>query len=118
MADAERRVMPRYYFVTRVDVSAPGSGDVYWGAVANISRTGVALYIRQELKLRTVVTLKFRFQGQGGREVGETIAAKLVWQRGDTAGLEFESPVLANSPAAQKTPHLVDYLGKKESAKG
>ncbi len=118
MAVSERRVLPRYYFVTLVDVSVPGFSDSLWGAVANISRTGIALYIRQQLKPGSAVTIRFRFQGEGGREVSETITAKLVWQRGETAGLEFEPPMLANSPASKKAPHLADYLSKKEATKG
>ena len=118
MAKTERRVLPRFDLVSRVDVLVAGSSDPVWGAVANISRSGVALYIRQPLQPRSKVTLKFRLQGQGGREVTEDVSATLVWQRGETAGIEFDVPLLADSPAAQKAPHLAAHFAKKEATAG
>jgi hypothetical protein len=112
----ERRVMPRYFLVSRVDVLVVGSADPLWGAVANISRTGITLYIRQTLKPRSKATLRFRYQGAGGREVTEDVNVTLVWQRGDAVGMEFETPLLAGSPAAQKCTLLAKYLAEKESA--
>ncbi len=110
MAEQERRLMPRYYLVSRVDVVVAGSADPLWGAIANISRTGTTLYIRQTLKPRCNATLRFRFQATGGREVTEDVNATLVWQRGETAGMDFEAPLLAGSPAAQKNPLLAKHL--------
>ena|SRR5713226_3885414 len=118
MAGQERRRMPRYYLVSRVDVLVAGSADPLWGAIANISRTGTTLYIRQSLKLQSKATLRFRFQGEGGRELTEEVTATIVWQRGDVAGLEFEAPLLAGSPAAQKNPNLANHIAKKEAREG
>lgn len=116
MAGQERRIMPRFYFISRVDVSVAGSSDPIWGAVANISRSGVALYVRQPLQTRSKVTLRFRFQAEGGREVVEDLTAVIVWQRGETAGLEFEAPLLADSPTALQAPNLVAHIAKNEAA--
>jgi len=113
--EEERRRTPRYYLVSRVDVVVVGSGDPLWGAIANISRTGTTLYIRQTLKPRIKVTLRFRFQAAGGREVIEDVNATLVWQRGETVGMDFEAPLLAGSPAAQKTSLLANYIAEKEA---
>src|SRR3989475_12159979 len=104
MAEIERRRTPRFYLVSRVDVLVAGSADPLWGAIANISRTGATLYIRQSLKLHSKATLRFRFQGEGGRELTEEVTATLVWQRGDAAGVEFRFPLPAGAPAAPKTP--------------
>jgi len=113
--EEERRRTPRYYLVSRVDVVVAGSGDPLWGAIANISRTGTTLYIRQTLKPRIKVTLRFRFQAAGGREVIEDVNATLVWQRGETVGMDFETPLLAGSPAAQKTSLLANHIAEKEA---
>lgn len=115
MGEPERRVATRFYLVSRVDVSIAG-GETVWGAVANISRTGVALYIRQPVKSRTKATLRFRFQAEGGREISEDVPATIVWQRGETAGLEFESPLAVGTPGAQKTPNLAAHIANKEVA--
>ena len=117
MGEEERRRTPRYYLVSRVDVVVAGA-DPLWGAVANISRTGITLYIRQTLKPRSKVTLQFRFQAAGGREVTEGVNATLVWQRGETVGMEFEAPLLAGSPAAQKTSLLANHIAEKEATGG
>ncbi len=118
MAESERRRTPRFYLVSRVDVLIAGSADPLWGAIANISRAGTTLYIRQTLKPHSKATLRFRFQAEGGRELIEEVTATLVWQRGDAAGLEFEAPLLAGSPTAQKTPNLGNHIAKKEAREG
>ena len=118
MAAPERRILPRFYLVSRVDVIAAGGGDPAWGAVANISRTGVALYIRQELKPRSKATLRFRFQSKDRREITESVPATIVWQRGETAGLEYDAPMLVGSPAALKAPHLAAHLAEREATGG
>ncbi len=118
MADQDRRRMPRYYLVSRVDVVVAGSTDPLWGAIANISRTGATLYIRQALKPQSKVTLRFRSQEEGGREITEDVTATLVWQRGEAAGLEFEAPLLTGSAAAQKVPNLAAHIAKKDKTGG
>ena len=117
MGEEERRRVPRYYLVSRVDVVVAGA-DPLWGAIANISRTGTTLYIRQTLKPRSKVTLRFRFQAAGGREVTEDVNATLVWQRGETVGMDFEAPLLAGSPAVQKSPLLANHIAEKEAKGG
>ena len=118
MSGSERRILQRFYFVSRADVRFAGGGDPIWGAVANLSRTGVALYIRQPLTLRSKATIRFRFQSEGGRELTEDVAATIVWQRGETAGMEFEAPLLAGSLAALKAPYLSAHLARKEATAG
>jgi hypothetical protein len=115
MAEDERRLVPRYYLVSRVDVLVTGSDAPVWGAIANISRTGTTLYIRQTLKPHSKVTLRFRFRAAGGREITEDVNSTLVWQRGETAGMEFETPLLAGTPAAQKAPLLAHHIAQKEA---
>src|SRR6058998_2607754 len=110
MAEPERRVAPRFYLVSRLDVLVAGSADPMWGAVANISQTGITLYIQQTLKPRSKATLRFRFQAEGGREIIEDVNATLVWQRGETVGMDFETPLLVGSPAARKSPNLEAYI--------
>ncbi len=105
MDDRERRQMARYYLVSRADILVRGSFDPIWGGVANVSRTGVTLYIQQPLKLKTKVTLTFRFCREDGWEMTEKATAAVVWQDREVAGLEFEHPILANSPPAPTTPH-------------
>ena len=118
MAESERRRTPRFYLVSRVDVLIAGSADPLWGAIANISRTGVTLYIRQTLKPQVKATLRFRFQAAGGREVIEDVNATLVWQRGETVGMDFEAPLLAGSPALQKSSLLATHIAEKEAKGG
>ena len=45
----ERRRMPRYHLLTRVDILVAGSGDAYWGSMRNLSRSGVAVTVRQKM---------------------------------------------------------------------
>src|SRR5439155_5280074 len=115
MAEPERRVAPRFYLGSRLDVLVAGSADPMWGAVANISRTGITLYIQQTLKPHSKATLRFRFQAEGGREIIEDVNATLVWQRGETVGMDYEPPLLVGSPAARKSSNLEAYIAKKEA---
>src|SRR3989441_10488292 len=118
MAEFERRRTPRFYLISRVDVVVAGSADPLWGAIANISRTGATLYIRQSLKLHSKATLRFRFQGEGGRELTEEVTATIVWQRGDVAGGGFEAPRPAGAPPAQKKPQLAHNTPQKKGGEG
>jgi hypothetical protein len=115
MGDRERRQMARYYLVSRVDVLVRDSFDPIWGGVANVSRTGVTLYIRQPLKHNAKVTLTFHFRKEDGWEATETATAAVIFQSGEAVGLKFESAILANSLAAKKTPYLADYIAKREA---
>ena len=113
----ERRLMPRFHLLTRVDVSMAGSGDTYWGSLSNISRTGAALAVRQNLKPGQRVTIGFHFQSEGGREVTETLTAKVIWRSGDNMGLEFETPLTSASPALVKARYLAERLAEKEAGR-
>src|SRR2546427_6331936 len=72
----ERRRMPRYHLLTRVDILVAGSGDAYWGSMRNLSRSGVAVTVRQHLRPRQRVTVRFHHQSLDGREVVEDLAAE------------------------------------------
>src|SRR2546422_5951062 len=58
----ERRRMPRYHLLTRVDILVAGSGDAYWGSMRNLSRSGVAVTVRQHLRPHQRVTVCFHHQ--------------------------------------------------------
>lgn len=111
----ERRKARRIHLLTRVDILVPGDGQVYWGSMSNLSWTGVALCARQFLKSGQRITLRFRFQGEEGREVTESLAAKVVWRNGDNTGLEFDPPLGTGSPALKQAAHLVAHLMMKEA---
>ena len=110
-----KRIAARFHLLACVDVLTADNPEPVWGGVGNVCRTGLALYVRQPLKPGGTATLRFRFQAEGGGEIIEELVAKIVWQRGETAGLEFEDALQPGSPAAQKAPQLADYLAKKEA---
>lgn len=112
---SERRSMPRFHLLTRTDISVVGGGDMYWGSMLNLSRTGAALLLRHQLKPKQRVTVRFHFQSLDGREVIEELIAKAIWQCGDNTGLEFETPLTAGSPALETARFLVTHLEAKEA---
>jgi hypothetical protein len=83
--------------------------------MSNLSWTGVALCARQILKAGQRVTLRFRFQGEEGREVTESLAAKVIWRNGDNTGLEFEPPLATGSPALKQAAYLIAHLMMKDA---
>lgn len=111
----ERRKTRRYHLLTRVDILVAGVTDVYWGSMSNLSWTGVALCAKQFLKPGQRVTIRFRFQGEAGREVTESLAAKVIWRNGDNTGLEFDPPLTTGSPALRQAAYLVAHLMLKEA---
>ena len=111
----ERRRTRRYHLLTRVDIAVTGESNVYWGSMSNLSWTGVALCARQCLKSGQKVTVRFRFRGEEGREVTESLAAKVIWRTGDNMGLEFEPPLTTGSPALQQAQFLVAHLMMKDA---
>ena len=111
----ERRRTRRYHLLTRVDIAVTGESNVYWGSMSNLSWTGVALCARQCLKSGQKVTVRFRFRGEEGREVTESLAAKVIWRTGDKMGLEFEPPLTTGSPALQQAQFLVAHLMMKDA---
>ncbi len=113
----ERRRMPRYHLLTRVDILLAGSGDAYWGSLCNLSRSGVAVAMHQRLKTHQRVTVRFYLQSPDGREIVEELVAKEIWQCGDNTGLEFDPPLAAGSPALQKARNLMAHLVEKEAGR-
>ena len=113
----ERRRMPRYHLLTRVDILVAGSGDAYWGSMRNLSRSGVAVTVRQHLKPHQRVTVRFHHQSLDAREIVEDLTAEVIWQCGDNAGLEFDPPLTPDSPALQRAGHLVAHLIEKEAGR-
>lgn len=111
----ERRRTRRYHLLTRVDIAVTGDSNVYWGSMSNLSWTGVALCARQCLKSGQKVSVRFRFQGEEGHEVTESLAAKVIWRNGDNMGLEFDPPLTTGSPALQQAAYLVAHLMMKEA---
>mgnify|MGYP001558397022 CR=1 FL=1 len=111
----ERRRTRRYHLLTRVDITMTGDSSVFWGSMSNLSWTGVALCARQFLKQGQRVTIRFRFQGEDGREMAESLAAKVVWRNGDNTGLEFDPPLVTGSPVLREAQFLVAYLMMKEA---
>lgn len=112
---AERRKRTRYHLVTRVDVLVAGDGQVCWGSLRNLSWAGVAICAMQVLKPGQRVTLRFRFQGEEGLEVTESLVAKVIWRSGDNMGLEFEPSLTTGSPALKQAAYLVAHLMMKEA---
>ena len=111
----ERRRTRRYHLLTRVDIAVSGDSNVFWGSMSNLSWTGVALCVRQCLKEGQRVTIRFRFQNEGGSEVAESLAAKVIWRNGDNTGLEFDPPLGTGSPALKQAAHLVAHLMMKDA---
>src|SRR2546425_9952638 len=91
----ERRLMPRFHLLTRVDIAVAGGGDLYWGSMLNLSRTGVAGVLRHHLKPKQRATGRFHFPGLGGREGPDEVIAKGKWDGGDHHGLGVGSAVEA-----------------------
>jgi hypothetical protein len=111
----ERRRMPRFHLLTRVDIAVASGGDLYWGSMLNLSRTGVAVVLRHHLQTNLRTTVRFHFQSLDGKEVVEELSAKAAWQCEDSTGLEFEAPLTDGSPALQKARFLMTHLEAKEA---
>ena len=111
----ERRKTRRYRLLTRVDILAAGTSDVYWGSLRNLNWTGVALCAKQFLKPGRRVTTRFRFQDEEGCEATEALTARVIWRNGDDMGLEFEPPLVTGSTALRQAPFLVTHLMMKEA---
>src|SRR2546427_9715620 len=79
----ERRRMPRYHLLTRVDILLAGSADVCWGSVCNLSRSGAAVSMGPHLQAHQGVPGRFRLQRPRGRGIREGLPAKELWRCGD-----------------------------------
>lgn len=111
----ERRVLPRYHLLKQVDIVVADGDVTYWGSMKNLSRTGVAVAIRQDLKRTQKVTVRFRMESDDGRAVIEDLTATVIWKDGERAGLEFTKPLMAGSSALKRAPFLAAHLEKKKS---
>src|SRR3989442_9800046 len=85
----DRRLMPRFHLLTRVDIAVAGGGDLYWGSMLNLSRTGVAVVLRHHLKPKQRAPIRFHFQSLYCREITPEVIAKANLQCGDNTGLEI-----------------------------
>jgi hypothetical protein len=113
----ERRRMPRYHLLMRIDILVPGSCDAVWGSMRNLSRSGVAVTVRHQIKTHERITVRFHHQSLDGTEVVEDLTAREVWQSGGNVGLEFDPPLMGDSPALQKARYLVAHLVEKEAGR-
>ncbi len=111
--DKERRVLPRFHLMKHVDIVVADGDVTYWGSLGNLSRTGVAVAIRQDLKRNQKITVRFRLESDDGRVVIEDLTATVIWKGGDRAGLEFTKPLIEGSSALKKAPCLAAHLDKK-----
>ena len=109
----ERRVLPRYRLIKHVDIVVADGDVTYWGSLSNLSRTGVAVAIRQDFKRNQKVTVRFRMESDDGKVVIEDLTATVVWKDGAHAGLEFAKPLIEGSSALKKVPYLAAHLDKK-----
>ena len=114
----ERRGHARFHILMRVDITVADSGETYWGSLRNLSRTGVAIYIWQHLKMNQNVRVRFHFLSEEGREVPEELTAKVIWQSGDNAGLEFDPSLTVGSTTLQQARCLLTYLVEVEKEAG
>ncbi len=112
---SERRRGRRFTLQVRAGVT--GGGKTHWGSLSNMSRTGVAMSLKQQLRPNQSVTILFNLCSADGREVTESLAAKLIWQLGGKAGFELEPPVKGRSAAVMKAPYLHAYLIEKEGGR-
>jgi len=115
----ERRRRPRFPLLSGVEILLPGRAAAFEGTMANLSRSGMALRIRQPLNPNHKVTVRFRFLSGDGREATEALNAKVIWQSGKNAGLEFESPLTLGPPdwsgTKQEAYHLMEILERIET---
>src|SRR2546427_6364273 len=85
----ERRLMPRFHLLTRVDIAVAGGGDLYWGSMLNLSRTGVAVVLRHHLKPKQRATVRLHFPRLDVRENTQRLIGKTKWQCGGQTSLEI-----------------------------
>jgi len=135
--EGERRRMPRYYLAVPVDIWMDDrrEREPYRGSLNNLSGVGVGLTLGQPLKTNQKVTLRFPLYSAEETGPPEFLSARVIWQRGDFTGLEFDPPLAgtrggvvfqqiagegreavdplprAGSSAVQKAPELVAHLG-------
>lgn len=110
---SERRVLPRYHLAKHVDIVVAKGDETYWGSLKDLSRTGIAVALRQDLQASQDVTVRFRMESDDGKVVIEELTATVIWKIREDAGLEFTKPLIAGSSALKKAPFLAAHLDKK-----
>ena len=113
--DHERRVLPRYQLTKHVDIVVADGDVTYWGSLRDLSRTGIAIAFRQDLKTNQKVAVRFRMESDDGIVVLEELNATVIWKSKDHAGLEFAKPLISGSSSLKKAPFLAAHLNKKRS---
>ena len=114
---AERRVLARYHLAKHVDIVVAKGNETYWGSLKDLSRTGIAIALRQDLEASQDVTVRFRLESDDGKVVIEELPATVIWKSRKDAGLEFTKPLIAGSSALKKAPFLASHLDKKGTSK-
>jgi hypothetical protein len=114
---AERRVLARYHLAKHVDIVVAKGDETYWGSLKDLSRTGIAIALKQDLKASQDVTVRFRMESDDGKVVTEELPATVIWKSREDAGLEFTKPLIAGSSALKKAPLLASHLDKKGTSK-
>ena len=109
----ERRVLPRYRLMKHVDIVVAKGDETYWGSLKDLSRTGIAVALRQDLKASQDVTVRFRMESDDGKVIVEELPATVIWKSRQDAGLEFAKPLIAGSSALKKAPFLAAHLDRK-----
>jgi len=112
-AGSERRVLARYHLAKHVDIVVAKGEETYWGSLKDLSRTGIAIALKQELAASQDVTVRFRMESDDGKVVIEELSATVIWRSRLDAGLEFAKPLIAGSSALKKAPCLASCLDKK-----
>ena len=110
---SERRVLPRYHLAKHVDIVVAKGDETYWGSLKDLSRTGIAIALKQDLTASQDVTVRFRMESDDGKVVIEELTATVIWKIREDAGLEFTKPLIAGSSALKKAPFLAAHLDKK-----
>lgn len=108
------QVVPRFMLLARVIVTVVG-GATHWARLSAISRSRIAVSMRDSLKPGARVTIGFRFHLDDGGDLTETLAAQVIWQAGQHMGLEFTAPLAVGSTTAEAAPLLTSYLVKMET---
>lgn len=111
----ERRVLPRYQLAKHVDIVVADGDVTYWGSLHDLSRTGIAIALRQDLKRNQHVTVRFRMESADGIVVLEELDATVIWKSKEHAGLEFAKPLISGSSSLKKAPHLAAHLDKSKA---
>jgi hypothetical protein len=97
----------------QVDIIVADGDVTYWGSMKDLSRTGVAVNLKQPLKPNQKVIVRFRLESDDGRATLEDLDATVIWTNGDNVGLEFTKPLIAGSSVLKKAPCLAAHLDKR-----